>query len=102
MKLIELDNQILLFAPSWSSAMGLCWSTPMCRRLEGSGCQNAEINPEDVVFLFPDHSINYGLFLVHELYKESEYGYNKNFVLNDDNDEHVTDEFWNNDHLLEN
>ena len=75
MKLKELDNQILLLTPSWSSAMDLCWFTPMYWRLEGSGGLNAEIdaetNPEDVVFLFPDHSINYGCVLVHE---ESKYG----------------------------
>ena len=48
-----------------------------------SKCRDAETNPEDVVFLFPDHSINYGLLLVHELYKKSEYGDNQNFALND-------------------
>ena len=54
--------------------MNLYWSTPISWRLEGSGGLNAEIdaetNPEDVVFLFPDHSINYGRVLVHELYRE--------------------------------
>ena len=54
-----------------------------------SKCRDAETNPEDVVFMFPDHSINYGLVLVHELYKYSEYGDNNNFVLHDDNDETV-------------
>ena len=40
--------------------MNLYWSTTVSWRLEGSGGLNAEIdaetNPEDVVFLFPDHS----------------------------------------------
>ena len=92
MKLIKLDNQILLLTPSWSSAMGLCWSTPMCWRLEGSGGQNAEMQRQiqkTLFFMFPDHSINYRIVLVHELCKYSEYGDNNNFVLHDDNDETV-------------
>ena len=37
-----------------------------------TNCRDPDIPPDEVIYLFPDYSINFGLELVHELYKVSE------------------------------
>ena len=67
---------LLLVHSSVLEARGLWWVT----------CRDPDIPPEDITFLFPDYSINYGIVLAHELYEDSDVGENGDNVLHDDHD----------------
>ena len=72
-KLVFSDGSLLVHS-SVLEARGLWWAT----------CRDPDIPPEDITFLFPDYSINYGIVLVHELYEDV--GENGDNVLHDDHD----------------
>ena len=37
-------------------------------------CRDLEIPPDEIVYLFPDDSINFGLEMMHELYRDCKIG----------------------------
>ena len=44
----------------------------LAARIWWTGCRDDVIPPDELVILFPHHSINYGLKLINEIYDDSE------------------------------
>ena len=44
----------------------------LAARIWWTGCRDDDIHPDELVILFPHHSINYGLKLINEIYDDSE------------------------------